>query len=91
LPVLEGYLAAGDVRRASELLDRVLGFIAETGEHIVEPEIYRLKGDCSLRSGGGRVDAAGGWLVERSANGRIVRPCRTARLDRPWDQSPTAT
>lgn len=34
--------------RASELLDRVLAFIAETGERIVEPEIHRLKGECLL-------------------------------------------
>ena len=43
LPVVEGYLAAGDTRRASELLDRALAFVAETGERIVEPEIHRLK------------------------------------------------
>ncbi len=48
LPVVEGYLAAGDVRRASELLDRALAFVAETGERIVEPEIHRLKGECLL-------------------------------------------
>jgi tetratricopeptide (TPR) repeat protein len=62
LPVLEGYLAAGDVRRASELLDRMLAFIAETGERIVEPEIHRLKGECLLAGAatrGQRGDAIG--------------------------------
>src|SRR5262245_14629293 len=60
LPVVEGYLAAGDVRRASELLDRILAFIAETGERLVEPEIHRLKGECLLAGAatrGQRADA----------------------------------
>lgn len=54
VPVLVGYLAAGDVRRASALLDRVLAFIAETGERIVEPEIHRLKGECLLAGAAAR-------------------------------------
>jgi adenylate cyclase len=60
LPVIEGYLAAGDVRRASELLDKMLAFIAETGERIVEPEIHRLMGECLLAGAaahGRRTDA----------------------------------
>jgi predicted ATPase len=60
LPVIEGYLAAGDVRHASELLDKMLAFIAETGERIVEPEIHRLMGECLLAGAaarGRRTDA----------------------------------
>jgi hypothetical protein len=37
LPVIEGYLAAGDVRRASELLDKMLAFIAETASASSSP------------------------------------------------------
>ena len=58
LPVVEGYLAAGDTRRASALLDRALAFVAETGERIVEPEIYRLKGECLLAAAATRGQRA---------------------------------
>jgi DNA-binding winged helix-turn-helix (wHTH) protein/tetratricopeptide (TPR) repeat protein len=56
--VAEGYLAAGDARRANEVLDAALRFVAETGECHYEHEIYRLKGECLLAGGADRARRA---------------------------------
>jgi hypothetical protein len=80
LPALEGYLAVGDVRRASELLDRILAFIAETGERIVEPEIHRLKGECLLA---GAAPAASEAMRSAASSG----PSRSPRARRPCSSS----
>src|SRR6185295_4744671 len=48
LPVVESYLAAGDVDRAMRALDSAFQHVAETDEHGYEHELYRLKGECLL-------------------------------------------
>jgi predicted ATPase len=56
--VAEGYLAAGDARRANEVLEAALQFVAETGECHSEHEIHRLQGECLLMGGADRAGRA---------------------------------
>jgi predicted ATPase/DNA-binding winged helix-turn-helix (wHTH) protein len=52
--VADGQLAAGNVELASEMLDLVSAFIAETGEQIAAHELHRLRGECLVARGNGR-------------------------------------
>ncbi len=48
----QAYLRAGDFGQALRLIDRALTAADSTGEHFLEPELYRIQGEAILREPG---------------------------------------
>lgn len=87
----EAYAAAGDVEQGLEALEEALQWVRRNGEHLYEAEVYRLKGNLSLKRGSsGTAEAQHCFeqalLVARQQQAKSWELRAAMSLSRLWQQ-----
>lgn len=89
LPLIEGYGRNGQAKKGLTLIDEIQTMIRDTGERLVEAEIYRLRGELLLEDDNERKDDAEAWFlrsieVARHQQAKLWELRATVNLARLW-------
>ncbi len=93
LPLLEGYRRNGQTKEALTLIAEIQAMIEDTGERLVEAEIYRLKGELALKKDevAGISEAEACFLqaieISREQRAKMWELRATMSLTRLWQQT----